>query len=159
MRSGQIFIFYFCHAEFSARLHWKCPAAFLLLSDLLARLPLPEINPNLEVWRDLLKALKESDRMDEPSVVFSLFVYSQNPKLVTRRRADWPGAQTMKQGPHRCPVLRDRHAQLCVQPFSGMCPDPRPSVPPWPRQGVNDHSKKAKIPKNRGVWKDLRKIS
>lgn len=68
---------FFSHAEFSARLRWKCPAASLLLSDLPARVPLLEINPNLEVWQDLLK---ESDGKDEPSVVFSLFVYSRNPK-------------------------------------------------------------------------------
>lgn len=72
-----LWAFFFFHAEFSAHLNWKRPAASLLLSDLPARLPLLEINPNLKVWRDLLK---ESDGMDEPSVVFSLFVYLRNPK-------------------------------------------------------------------------------
>lgn len=93
-------------------------------------------------------------------VWYFLFLYTpETPKLVTRRTVDWPGAQNMKQGPCQCSVLCDRYAVLLNQPLSGMFPDPRHSIPPWPGQGMNDHSKKAKIPENQSVQKDLRKIS
>lgn len=93
-------------------------------------------------------------------VWYFLFLYTcGTPKPVTRRTVDWPRAQKMKQGPYQCSVLQDRYAELLVQPLSGIFPDPRHSVLPWPGQGMNDHGKKAKIPENQGVQKDLRKIS